>query len=693
METKKIFSFILFTLIVLVVRGQGEPPINDECTTSIFIPNVDSYCSGAMEFSNVGATASAEGKPFCWPQNAEDADVWFSFRPKNLAALIQLTGQTVTKEGTLVTPSMVIYNGRCGALTELACGSVLFEDNVVELTIDDLIIGGLYYIRIDGRGTAAGTFKLCINTFTPIRKPEADCVRGIVLCDKEEIFINDLVGIGQANNEVDPNSCLQEEFASVWYKWTCKDPGNLTFTITPNNKPDDIDFAIYRLPGGLDDCANKNLVRCMASGETIGNNPSLNSPCFGPTGIRPTSNDEVETPGCQPGDDNFVRDIQMRSGESYVLLVNNFSESGYGFSIKWGGSATFLGPEPDFKASTLDRFECDKEVVFTNNSRSLTDSIVSYRWSFGDGATPQKSTTRDSQRVNYTSFGDKTAAITVQTLRGCTVTKTVDFFVNPCCKDTTTLGVIARARDVLCYNEKKGIIDATPRGGAGGYEYSLDSIIFQPSARFANLAVGSYEVFIRDLKGCVFRTIALISEPPPIIVDAGADLQTILGCDAELSGSASGGTGSLSPKWMPKDSIVNDSVFTTVFTPINNKPYYLRVTDANGCQVIDTVLVTIKAERDIYTPNIIKGGSTDLNGFFSLQGSKSVRRVAYLKIYDRWGNKMFEKKDFPINDYKEGWNGLFNSNRIEDGVYTWVAKIEYLDDVEKVISGDVTVVK
>jgi PKD repeat protein len=685
----------LFTFYLTGLVGQGNVPVNDECITSIFIPNVDSFCSKGLEFTNEGATKSPEGRPSCWPQDTEDADVWFSFRPKNLAVLVQLTGQTVTKEGTLITPSMSIYSGRCGALSEVGCGSVLFEENVVELTIDDLIIGGLYYIRIDGRAKAVGKFKLCINTFTPLRKPEADCVRGIVLCDKEEIFINDLVGSGQVDTEVDPRSCLEEEFASVWYKWTCKDAGNLTFTITPNNKPDDIDFALYRLPGGLDDCANKQLIRCMASGETIGNSPGLNSPCFGATGIRPSSNDEVETPGCQPGDDNYVRDIQMRPGESYVLLINNFSESGYGFSIKWGGTATFLGPEPDFKATTLDRFECDKNVIFTNASRSLTDSITSYRWSFGDGANPIRSNAKNNVDVIYSSFGNKTAALTVQTLRGCTVTKIVDFYINPCCKDTSTIGIAARTKDVTCLNLSNGIIDAISLGGAGGFEFSLDSITFQPTNRFSSLAKGNYNVFIRDQKGCTNKTRVRIGDPPPIKVNAGNDIEVLLGCEIEFNGSASGGTGFLRPKWIPSDYIINDSVFKTSFIPIKSKGYLLKVIDENGCVSSDSIFVKVIPERDIYTPNIIKRGAMNINNeFFSLNGSeKSVTQIGYLRIYDRWGNMMFEKKNFKINDFKEGWNGLFNGENIQDGVYTWVAKIEYLDEVEKVYSGDVTVLR
>jgi hypothetical protein len=693
MKINSPIKYFLLLLVFLFQNATFGQLSNDECDFAKFIPNVDEYCSEKNAFTNVNASKSPQPKPFCWPQDTEDSDVWFSFTPKNLGVFIQVTGETLTQEGTLKSPSVAVYSGDCNALSEVVCGSVLVGDNAVELTITDLNIGALYFIRVDGRAMEEGTFKLCINTFTPIKSPEADCKDAVVLCDKEEIFIKNLAGIGTVKNEVDPASCLQEEFASVWYKWTCKDAGNLTFDILPNSKADDIDFALYKLPNGLNDCNNKALVRCMASGETIGNPLGLNSPCFGVTGLSATATDIVETPGCQSGDDNYVKDIQMIPGESYVLLVNNFSQSGFGFSISWGGTGTFLGPEVDFETKSLDRFECDKEVVFTNKSKSLTDSIISYKWSFGFEATPLTATNFGPIDVVYGSFGSKTAALTVESKRGCTVTKIVDLFINPCCKDTTTLEVNGIAQDIPCFDLNTGQIDAQGRNGSPKYTYSLDSINFQPSPRFSDLKAGIYTLYIRDKKGCINQTNLIVNQPPKVTADAGEDIIVELGESSQLSGNGSGGTGLLNPLWSPKDSIAFVDQFSTPFLPLKDKSYTLTVTDENGCTGTDLVNVRVKIVRPVFAPNIIKSGLEGFNGTFKLEGGKAVRKVKTLEVYDRWGNKMYVGRDLDIKNLDEGWQADFNGKKVNPGVYVWLAVVEFIDDVEITLSGDVTVVE
>lgn len=665
---------------------------NDECDFATFIPLVDEYCSQKNEFTNAGATQSSQGRPNCWPQNTEDSDVWFSFIPKNLGVFIQVTGLTVLNAGTLQNPSVTIYTGNCNNLTELACGSVLTGENVVELTLSDLNIGGLYYIRIDGRSTNVGTFKLCINTFAPIKAPEADCKDGVILCDKEEIFVEDLVGIGKVTNEVDTKSCIEAEFASVWYKWTCKDAGNLTFTIIPNNKQDDIDFALYKLPGGLDDCNNKQLIRCMASGETIGADPTLNSPCFGPTGLNTTATDVVEEPGCQNGDDNFLDDVNMVPGESFVLLINNFSQSGFGFSIKFGGTGTFLGPEADFDIATLDRFECDKSVLFTNLSSSETDSIISYKWSFGDESSPNISNDFGPIDVTYASFGPKTAALTVESLRGCTVTKIKDLFINPCCKDTTNLSVLASSINIDCFEFETGVIDALGRAGSPKYTYSLDTINFQPSPRFSNLPAGEYTVYIQDKKGCRNQVQVFLTEPPPVIADAGPDIEVELGDGATLFGGYTGGTGISNAQWVPVDSIRNPDEFVTDLLPLRNTTYTLTATDENGCTGTDVVQIRVKVVRNVYSPNIINANNPGPNGIFRLEGGKSVSKVKRLEIYDRWGSKLFKGTDIDIKNFDEGWDATLNGKRVVNGVYVWIALVEFIDGEEIYYTGDVTVI-
>ncbi len=667
---------------------------NDECKYAQFISDVEDYCSEPLVFTNEGATPSSQNNPSCWPQFTVSNDVWYSFIPKNLGALIQLTGQTISVEGTLSNPSIAIYTGDCNSLTEVGCNSVLIGQNVIEFTIADLTIGRLYYIRVDGRDNNVGSFKLCVNTFSPVKSPESDCRDGVVLCNKDEFFVEKIEGVGTDMNEVG-GTCIQEELASVWYRWTCKDPGSLTFTITPNNKPDDIDFAVYELTAGIDGCGSKRPIRCMASGETIGSSADFNSPCFGETGLNLTSTDLQEDPGCRTGDDNFVKFIEMEAGVSYALVINNFSQSGSGFNISWGGTGSFLGPEAAFETEAQGAFECDKTINFFNQSSSATDSIIGFKWSFGDGASPPTEQNIDTVSVVYASFGDKTAAITVESKRGCIVTEVVDFYVEPCCKDTSTLDVSATAIDLICFDIIDGLIEATGISGSPQYSYSLDGENFQPNPRFVDLGAGEYLVYVIDQKGCLDSTIIDINAPPPLIADAGPDQEIELGENTFLDGSYSP-SGNKLPMWIGEgfiDSLDIKSLDPEVFPP-GDYTYTLMVTDEFGCTSTDEVTIRVRIVRPVYSPNIFTPDNGDgINDFFSLFGGKAVRDIQELLIFDRWGNLMYKGNGLTINDRGDGWDGKSNGQYVNPGVYTWAAKVLFIDGVVLPFGGDITVLR
>ena len=128
----------------------------------------------------------------------------------------------------------------------------------------------------------------------------------------------------------------------------------LTFTLTPGNNSedntkfitDDLDFAVYELPNGIGQlCQQKLLAGCRSqypsqwrscTAEPVGQLQRINWSFL-------TDTDIQEPAGCSlAGQNNFVRALDMEAGKSYVLIVNNFSRSGLGFSIEFGGSGNIL---------------------------------------------------------------------------------------------------------------------------------------------------------------------------------------------------------------------------------------------------------------------------------------------------------------------------------------------------------------
>ncbi|NNF34641.1 MAG: T9SS type B sorting domain-containing protein [Saprospiraceae bacterium] len=688
---RKILS-ILFLGIFIQLSAQ---PDNDECQFATFIPSVDEYCSNPGQFTNVEALPDQGFDNFCF-LNYENG-VWFSFVPREPAVIIQVFGNSGLN-GSLQFPKIALFSD-CGEFIECSPGKNEGNDELVQ---DGLIIGQLYYVMVESAIGNEGTFTMCIDEFVAPKAPEADCGNSVVLCDKSPFTIQNLNTAGSNTNEVD-GSCIQQEFASSWYTWTCDDPGTLTFDLIPNDFginaiTDDLDFAIYELPNGINNCSNKVLVRCMASGaNTLGNGAiaplSEWAACNGITGLRAGETDTNEDPGCLAGSSNFIAPLNMESGKSYALVINNFSRSGLGFHIEFGGTGTFLGPQPDFDLTAVQAFECDKTVIFNNLSFSETDSIISYEWNFGVGSDDPFKTGPGPHDIIYESFGDKIAALTVETSRGCRVTKVLDFPIEACCADTSNLAVNADIRDIICHGDATGQITSTGRNGAPQYSYSLDGQNFQPNPRFTRLIAGEYLVYIQDIKGCVNATTVVIEEPPPLIVTATGDTTIDLGLSTPISASHSPPGSDVTYTWSPPDGLSCDDCPDPVSMTPGTTSYIVTIEDEAGCTSTDTVTIRVNSNYQIYTPNIFSPNEDGNNDNFPVFGNIAADAIEEMIIFDRWGNKVYESQSMVLNDRTSGWDGRFLDKFVNPGVFTWVAKVRFIDGVVETFTGDITVLR
>jgi len=173
----------------------------------------------------------------------------------------------------------------------------------------------------------------------------SDCISPLHICQKSPIAVEKLNGSGIDDKEIGSIPCFKTGYIeknSIWIQWTIKDPGNLAFTILPVESSDDVDFILYSVQStkSEENCTSKVPIRCMVAGANLGEDKLSASGCTGATGLSNTSTDEQESTGCNSTNDNFLRNIDCKSGETYLLVVNNFS-SKKGFLLEFSGNCTF----------------------------------------------------------------------------------------------------------------------------------------------------------------------------------------------------------------------------------------------------------------------------------------------------------------------------------------------------------------
>jgi gliding motility-associated-like protein len=430
-------------------------PSNDNCAGTIPLQVGSPLCTGVAAYTNAGATPSGYGAATCWG-NASN-DVWFSFTA--LATDINVTiigNQPPAAGGTLNNPQVALYLGSCtGTINQLACGSHNAGNNVANMYKGGLIIGQTYLLRVQGENGSTGTFQICLNNYNAPAQAGSDCPQAAVLCDKSPFNVASVTGAGNDNDEA-AGTCLgglgtSSESNSTWFKWTCDQAGTLSMTLTPNSIADDLDFVVYEL-NGLNDCGSRQELRCMAAGDF-----NFPSPCMGPTGLRLGATDNTESSGCGGNKDNFVAAINMVAGRSYALVVNNFSASGSGFGVEWGGSGTFKGPNADFSVSPP-RFCAGDNVNLQDLSTSSFGNINNWFWSFGVAANPSSSNQRNPSAVQFTQAGIKAITLTIQTDAGCVVTKTKYAVADSCCQTVNAINYTPAINDAICRGASTGSI-------------------------------------------------------------------------------------------------------------------------------------------------------------------------------------------------------------------------------------------
>ena len=177
---------------------------------------------------------------------------------------------------------------------------------------------------------------------------------------------------------------------------------------------------------------------------------------------------------------------------------------------------------------------------------------------------------------DFNSLSPASYTITARDGRGCG--KTVTVVVNEPAVLTQTLS----KTDITCNSKQDGTITITAAGGNAGYAYSIDNgANFQTAGAFTGLAPATFQVLVKDGKGCLTSAQnQTLSEPDAIsLTVTHTDVTSCLtGNDGTLSVSAIGGTGGFTYT-LDNNAYQPAGEFNNLLAGL----YVVHAKDGNGC--------------------------------------------------------------------------------------------------------------
>jgi len=218
------------------------------------------------------------------------------------------------------------------------------------------------------------------------------------------------------------------------------------------------------------------------------------------------------------------------------------------------------------------------------------------------------STLDTSTAVSNVSAG--TYFVEIYDNAGCSVKDTVTLMASTTSSLTANIllqSSTVNGYDIPCYGGQTATLNATANGGNLPYSFTWDN--GSTNALRQNIGAGTYSVTITDANGCVTSAQKTLNQPTQLIAlgqvvsdFGGFGIACNGGSNGVATVSPSGGVGPYYYLW-------NTSIPSQQVSNLNAGSHVVRVTDANGCQVFDTVTMTEPMSMTVAgTPTNIQNG-------------------------------------------------------------------------------------
>ncbi|MEI9957506.1 MAG: PKD domain-containing protein [Ferruginibacter sp.] len=362
-------------------------------------------------------------------------------------------------------------------------------------------------------------------------------------------------------------------------------------------------------------------------------------------------------------------------------------QTGCQIPVKGIDTITVTKSYVNFGAS--DSLLCDKGIINFTDSTVSNRIINTYNWSFGDGGTA--STQNPSH--NYAAPGLYTVRLIVTTLNGCsdTAIKTswIRVVASPVIDIAGNIPICMRSSIIF-----KGIIlqpDTSKITWYWNFGNGKTSVIQNPFPQRYDTA-GNYalRLVVTNSSACADTVDRIVLVNPLPIIDAGSDKTIGVGSSIVIAPTGSPVVDYL---WSPATQLNCTNCYTTIAAPKNTTTYTIKVTDANGCISKDDItIIVVCNDKNIFIPNTFSPNNDGVNDWFYPRGT-GLFAIQSMRIFNRWGEMVFQKANLFPNDPTAGWNGRYNGSVLNADVYTYIIDIVCENSQILTYKGNITLIQ
>ncbi|WPV67311.1 PKD domain-containing protein [Chitinophaga sp. LS1] len=184
---------------------------------------------------------------------------------------------------------------------------------------------------------------------------------------------------------------------------------------------------------------------------------------------------------------------------------------------------------------------------------------------------------------------------------------------------------------------------------------------------------------------------ALVTVHALPVVNAGPDLTLATGNSYLIPTTGSADITNI--EWWPVNYLDCVDCLQPTATPKTTTTYTVTATNTYGCKGVDDITIKMVCESgNTWLPNTFTPNGDGQNDIFYIRG-KGIKTVKSWRIYNRWGQLVFERTNFGVEDITSGWDGKVKGVLVNPDVFVYVAEVVCDTNEDFTLKGNVMLLR